>query len=590
MDRLAKEKSPYLRHAAHQKINWYPWSEEAFEQARKEDKPVFLSSGATWCHWCHVMARECFEDEEIADALNEHFISIKLDRDERPDIDRRYQQVLTAMGYGGGWPLSVFLTPDKIPFFGGTYFPPDDAHGRPGFRKVLKTVSEYYLSHRRELSASSQQFAEALKTRHPAGGEIDSKSIDEAVGKALSHFDPQNGGFGLSPKFPMPGIVTYLLNRFFVTKAESTGYAVRKTLEMMAKGGIHDQVGGGFHRYSVDSEWIIPHFEKLADDNAWHLRVYTDAYAVFGSEYFKEVAMGIIRFLKEVLSDPAGGFYASQDADVSPDDEGGYFTWTDRDFKRALNDEEYKVLSLHLLHERGATHHDPSKKTLFVAEDIREIVSKTGLDRQTVLTIISNGKSKLLAERNSRKPPFVDKTLYTSLNGMLISSFLKAFRIFREDGLKKFALKSLRRIVSLYLKDRELFHTDGVKGVLDDFIYLIEAFVAAYEVTGEAAYSQSADKLLQLCMVKFWDSEGGGFFDTDVDVVGVRLKGVEDLPHPSANALGIMLMLKLHFMTGKKEYREFAETALKAFSSTAEQAAVHAGTYYCSLDTFFSMM
>lgn len=587
MNRLSKEKSPYLKHSASQSIDWYPWSYEAFNRAREEDKPVFLSSGAIWCHWCHVMAKECFEDEEIVELLNKNFISIKIDRDERPDIDRRYQQSVAAMGFGGGWPLSVFLTPDKKPFWGGTYFPPEDSLGRPGFKKVLRAVADFYKTDRKEISEYSQRLINTLKSKPLSQEEINESLLADAVKNILSQFDHQNGGFGNSPKFPMPGAIEFLINRFFLTTKESIGFAVKKTLESMAKGGFHDQIGGGFHRYSVDEAWIVPHFEKMADDNAWLLRNYIDAYSVFQYEYFREVAEGIINFIRHVLSDPESGFYTSQDADVTPDDEGGYFTWKDEDFRRVLNDEENKVLSLHLCHERGSMHHDSSKKVLFVSMDAGEIAQKIGMDVQIVSEIIHQGKEKLLEERSRRESPFIDRTFYTSINGMLITAFLRAFRILKDKSLKDFSLKTLKRIMKTHFINNELFHTEGIKAVIDDYIHLIEALIAAYEVTGDLSYLNQADTLMELCIKKFWDKDEGGFFDADSEILGIRLKIIEDIPHPSANSLGIILLLKLYLMTEKEKYHHYAETALKVFSSIANDMNIHSGYYFCAMDAYF---
>jgi uncharacterized protein YyaL (SSP411 family) len=590
MNRLSREKSPYLRHSSHQKIDWYPWSDEAFERAEKENKPIFLSTGAVWCHWCHVMAKECFENEEIAEILNDNFINIKLDRDERPDIDRRYQQAIAIMGFGGGWPLSVFLTPDRKPFYGGTYFPPEDILDRPGFKRVLRAVADYYKAKRDEISQYSEKLMDSLKPGPLASGEINESMINEAAKNILSTFDPQHGGFGSAPKFSMSGALELLINRYFFTRNESLGYAVKKTLESMAKGGFHDQIGGGFHRYATDEVWIMPHFEKMADDNAWLLRNYVDAYFLFGDKYFKEVAEGIIRFIRNVLSDPEGGFYANQDADVTPDDEGGYFTWRDEDFRRVLNDEEYKVLSLHFIHEWGSMHHDKSKKVLFIVREAKEIADMLKKDTNSVQETIISGKEKLLKERNNRKAPFVDDTLYTSLNGMLITAYLKAYRVFKESYLKDFSLKSLHRIMKSNVKNDELFHTEGVKALLDDYIYFIEALIASYEVTGDPSYLQTADKHMELCIKKFWDYEGGGFFDTEEEIVGLRLKGIEDVPHPSANSLGIILLLKLYYMTDKNKYQEYAEKALGTFSVRAKDIGIHSGYYFCAMDTYFHML
>jgi uncharacterized protein YyaL (SSP411 family) len=589
MNRLANEKSAYLRHAAHQKIDWYPWSEEAFERARSEDKPLFLSTGAVWCHWCHVMARQCFEHDEIVNLMNELFINIKLDRDERPDIDRRYQQAVAAMGGGSGWPLSVFLTPEKKPFFGGTYFPPEDMQGRPGFKNVLTAVSNFYKTKRGDVAEYSARVMDTLKPEVLLSGDLSTSALDEAAQGILSRFDPRHGGFGTAPKFPLPGALEFLLRRFAMNRDPAIGDAVRRTLDAMALGGFHDQLGGGFHRYSVDEAWIVPHFEKMADDNAWLLRNYIDGYALFGDERYKDVTRGIIDFTRNVLSDPGGGFYASQDADVTPDDEGGYFTWTDDDFKRVLTDEEYAVLTLHLLHERGHLHHDPLKTVLAVAGVPEEIATKLGKPVAEVLEIVGRGKQKLLRERNQREAPFIDRTLYTSLNGMLITSYLRAFRVLGDLSLKDFALLSLNRVLRDRLIENILYHSEGVPAVLDDFIYLMEALIAAYEGTGARNHLDRADALMTECVEKFGDSEGG-FFDTEGEVLGTRLKRVEDSPHPSANAIAVMLLLKLFPLTGKESYRAAAEKALKIFFRAAREMGVHAGAYFCALNAYFSML
>jgi uncharacterized protein YyaL (SSP411 family) len=588
MNKMINERSAYLKHAAGQKIDWYPWSEEAFEKAEKEDKPLFLSSGAVWCHWCHVMAKESFYDDETGRILNENFINIKLDRDERPDIDRRYQMAVAAMGEGGGWPLSVFLTPDKKPFFGGTYFPPEDRLDRPGFRKVLKAVIELYRSKKDEISEYTGNLMDALQPIRMPGEELSESRLEEAVKDILSEYDPQNGGFGTAPKFPMSGAIEFLINRYFLTRDDSVGHAVRTTLESMASGGFHDHLEGGFHRYSTDKAWIIPHFEKMADDNAWLLRNYLNAYAVFGDELYREVASGIIGFIRNVLSDPDGGFYASQDADVTPDDEGGYFTWTDEDFKRTLNEEEYNMLSLHLIHEAGSMHHDGSKRVLFTVMGPKEVAEKTGSDIAGVIKVINSGKKKLLEERNKREIPFIDRTLYTSINGMMISVFLQGYRILGDRSLRDFALKSLEKIMKSFFVNNKLFHGEGVPALLDDYVYLVDALIAAYEVTADGTNLSRADELMGLCIDKLLDRDEGGFFDTDDHLLGIRIKEIEDIPRPSANALCIRLLLKLHLLSGKEIYSEYAEKTLKAFGPRANNISVHTGYYFASLDAYFN--
>ncbi len=590
MNRLLNEQSAYLRHAALQKIDWRPWSEEAFDLARREDKPVFLSTGAVWCHWCHVMAKESFEDDETARLMNELFVNIKLDRDERPDIDRRYQQAVAAMGGGSGWPLSVFLTPDKEPFYGGTYFPPEDRQGRPGFKNVLKSVSTFYRTKKEDVRSFAVRVVEALKPEPLSPGELNEALVQEAEKAMLAVFDVRNGGFGLAPKFPMTGALEFLIRRSLVSRDASVDRAARKTLEAMARGGFHDQLGGGFHRYSTDEAWIVPHFEKMADDNACLLNNYVDGYATFGDERFRDAALGILIFTRRVLSDPLGGFYASQDADVTPDDEGGYFTWTDQDFKRILDDQEYAALSLHLLHDRAAMPHDPRKKVLFQSLSPGEIAATLGKTADDVRRLLLSGKEKLLRVREQREAPFIDRTLYTSLNGMLIASYLHSSAVLGDEQSKIFGLQSLDRILQLRFIEGELFHTDRVPALLDDYVHLVDALTVAYEVTGESGYLLRADGLMTACLAKFYDHSVGGFFDTEEEVLGTRMKRIEDMPHPSANALAVKLLLKLYHLTGKDEYHSAAEQTLGIFAELARELGIHAGAYFSALDAWFRMV
>jgi uncharacterized protein YyaL (SSP411 family) len=587
MNRLANEKSAYLQHASHQKIDWHPWSEEVFEKARNEDKPVFLSSGAIWCHWCHVMAKECFEDEEVIRLLNEYYIPVKLDRDERPDIDRIYQQALAAMGVSGGWPLSIFLTCDKKPFFGGTYFPPDEGFGRPGFKAILLAISRLYKEKKDEAIGYGEQYIEFLKNQAATSGEgFDKSMLDDAEKKMLSGMDRHNGGFGSAPKFAMSGALEFLINRYLSSKDAELGNALKKTFLSMAYGGIHDQLGGGFHRYSTDAAWIIPHFEKMADDNAWLLRNYIDAYSAFGDNYFKEVAEGIIAFLRRELSHPAGGFYASQDADVTPDDEGGYFLWRDEDFKGLLTDGEYKVLSYYFLHRQGAMRHDTSKMVLHTGMGTGELAKELDMEEGKVKEILSSGKERLLNEREKRQKPVVDRVMYTSLNGMLITSFLKAYRALGDERVKKFAVMSLDRISKTNVLNGQLLHSEGVEAFLDDYANFIDALINAYEMSGDKNYLDQADLYMGQCIGKFLDKSDGGFFDTENEVIGLRLKGIEDTPHPSANSIAVMCLIKLSLMLGKDEYMRYAESALNCFASVARAMGIHCGYYFCALDAY----
>ncbi len=590
MNRLSNERSAYLRHAANQKIDWHPWSEEAFEKAARENKPVFLSSGAIWCHWCHVMAKESFENDEIAQIMNEKFIAVKLDRDERPDIDRRYQQAVAAMGQSGGWPLSVFLTPDKKPFFGGTYFPPVENFGRPSFSMILLAISHYYKEKRDEIEEQSALFMSALKSDGAARVSLSMDTIDAAAEKMLTPVDKVHGGFGSAPKFPMSGSLEFLLGRYFISGNEEIAAALKKTLYAMALGGFHDQIGGGFHRYSTDEAWGVPHFEKMTDDNAWLLRNYCDAYRVFGDPYFKEVAEGIVGFVDKELSDPAGGFYASMDADVTPDDEGGYFTWTRDELKRVLTDEEFEAVSRNLFNPRNAVHHAPNKVVLSIVENIDDIAVKTGKHVPELRTVIDSGIQKLLAAREKRQKPYIDTALYSSLNGMMISAYCKAFRTFGDRRVLDRAIAAIGTILSVNVRDNELYHSEGVKALFEDYAYLCEALIGCYEATGEDSYFHDARRLFDTCLERFWDTGGWGFFDTETEVIGLRLKGIEDVPRPSPNAVAIIVLLKLAAISGDEDYRSYAEDSLKAFLPDANSLSIHGGYFFCALEAFFRML
>lgn len=589
MNRLAQERSPYLRHAAGQPIDWHPWSDEAFERAKREGKPVFLSSGGVWCHWCHVMAKESFEDKEVARLLNDYFISVKIDRDERPDLDRRYQQAVAAMGGGSGWPLSVFLTPERKAFFGGTYFPPTDMQGRPGFKNVLRAVERFYHEQRQDAEHYAGRVMKTLSVPAAEAGALLPSMLETAHQAVLAHFDPQNGGFGTAPKFPMPGAMEFLIHRYAATRDNALGRVIRASLDAMARGGVHDQLAGGFHRYSTDAAWIVPHFEKMADDNAWLLRNYAEAFGVFGEPLYREVAEGIIRFARQVLSDPAGGFFASQDADVTPDAEGGYFTWTDDAFRKTLTADEREVLSRHLLHSRGSMQHDAGSKVLFVAMTPEDIARELDRPLAEIAGIIRAGKEKLLAERSKRETPFIDRTFYTSLNGMFITSFLRASRVLGDDKAKDFALLSLGRVLRERFIDGELFHSVGIAAFLDDYVYIMEALIEAYETTAKRLYIDLAEQVMKICIERFADADGG-FFDTASVVLGTRLKRVEDVPHPSANAVAAVLLLRLHHITGNEKYFKVAEKDLEAFSGSAGEYGIHAGAYFSALDAWFNML
>ncbi len=497
-NRLADSTSAYLRSAAHQPIHWYPWSPEALERARREGKPILLDIGAVWCHWCHVLDHESYDDPGVAKIINEHFIAIKVDRDERPDLDARYQHAVSAISGQGGWPLTAFLTPDGKVFFGGTYFPPVDALGRPSFTRVLLSVAQYYRESRAEVETTAtqlhSQLAELAGSQRP--GTLDSSVLAAAVEGIRRGFDATHGGFGSAPKFPHPSTVELLLRRYARTRDEGLLDMVTRTLDKMARGGIHDQLGGGFHRYATDARWIVPHFEKMLYDNAGLLANYLHAYQATGRSEFAGVARDTAEFMATILYDSQrGGFLGSQDADTGPADDGSYFTWAIDEAKRALSDDEFAVVAEHYhLQGRGEMHDDPTRHVLYVDRDPDVIAAELHKDLGEVRQLLASGQQKLIAVRARRAAPYIDPAAYANWNGMAISAFLDAFSILGEARYRDLALRALDRFVQEgYQPDTGFVHalgpaTPGSLRMLDDQVQMAQALLQAFAVTGSSRY------------------------------------------------------------------------------------------------------
>src|SRR5271166_157160 len=431
---LSQASSSYLRSAMHQPIQWHEWGDEAFAAAQRENKPVLLDIGAVWCHWCHVMDRESYESSETADIINRDFIAVKVDRDERPDVDSRYQLAVSAISGTGGWPLTVFLTPEGKPFYGGTYFPPDDRYGRPSFKKILLAIAEAYRDRRDEVVNSANETMHMLANAEGFAGrhaDFSPRIIGVMVQSAVSIFDEKHGGFGGAPKFPHASAIDLLLDWYARTKEERVATVITTTLTKMSKGGVYDQLAGAFHRYSVDEHWTVPHFEKMSYDNSELLKNYVHAYQVFGYEYYLHIAGDIVRWMDEWLSDrERGGFYASQDADISMDDDGDYFTWTLDEARAVLTEDEAQVAALHYdINEFGEMHHNPAKNVLYVRAPIEEIVRRMSISSERVRGLLDSSKKKMYAARLRRPTPYVDKTVYVGWNSMCISAYLEAAKV-----------------------------------------------------------------------------------------------------------------------------------------------------------------
>jgi uncharacterized protein len=604
-NRLKDSASPYLRSASHQPIDWHEWGDGAFARAKSEDKPILLDIGAVWCHWCHVIDRESYENAEIAKIINEHFVPVKVDRDERPDVDSRYQSAINAISGQGGWPLTGFLMPDGKPFFGGTYFPPEDQMGRPGFRRILLAVADSYKSKRGDLERAANSLADAVAQAEMFTGaraEFDLGIVDAQIKSITQQFDIKNGGFGRAPKFPHASAMDLVLERYQQTGGQSANAPegskyllaiAETTLEKMARGGVYDQLAGGFHRYSVDERWLVPHFEKMSYDNSELLRNYLHGWQISQNVFLRETAEGIVGWINEVLSDQAnGGFYASQDADYSLDDDGDYFTWTVDELRATLSPAESRVMELYYdVEPHGEMHHNPAKNVLWMARDPSDIAKTLGLDETAVRLTIASAKGKMLAARKARPTPYIDKTMYVSWNAMFVSAYLDAARVLGGSigsSCRAFALKTLDRMLrEAWSESRGFGHRIGgpaLDGSLDDQVFGVLALLDAFEATLDSRYFEAARSTMDLAMERYGDAEGGGFFDRSSDAapmggLDVRRKPFQDSPTPGANSVAAIALIRLYAFTDDKRYYEFAKKTLEAFAGIAPQYGLFAATY-----------
>jgi uncharacterized protein YyaL (SSP411 family) len=593
-NRLADSRSAYLQSAAHQPIHWYPWGEEAFAAAEAADRPVLLDIGAVWCHWCHVMDGESYENPELAQFLNQNFVCIKVDRDERPDVDARYQRAVQTLTQQGGWPLTAFLTPRGEVFFGGTYFPPDGKYGRPGFRSVLSSVLDAYRSRREQVQVQASAIRRVLDEHldEAAPGEISPSLLDEAVSQMTRLFDPVNGGFGSQPKFPHPGAVTLLLNRWHDQPTDQIRTIIDRTLQGMARGGVHDQLGGGFHRYSVDAGWIVPHFEKMSYDNSELLKAYLDAYSLLGTQEYADVARGIVRWVREVMAEPDGGYAASQDADVGLDDDGDYFTWTREEAAAVLSPEELEVAAAYYdIGTAGEMQHDPGKNVLFIASTLPKIALRTGRGAAATEQLLRSAQEKLRAARGRRTAPFVDRARYTNWNAMLASAMLRAAAVLDDEWAQEHALLTLTRIRRESADSDAVAHTPGgVTGLLEDQVQTAAAALDAYETTGDREWMDWAVRLMDRVWADYWDEAGGGLFDTargrgdEAGLLPARAKPIQDAPTPSPNGVAGVVFARLHELTGEARWKERGAALVAAFAGRAAELGLHAATYLLAVD------
>jgi len=601
LNSLAKASSAYLRSAMHQPIRWHEWGQEAFAAAQRENKPMLLDIGAVWCHWCHVMDRESYDDPEVAQIVNQHFIAVKVDRDERPDIDSRYQVAVSSISGQGGWPLTAFLTPDGKPFYGGTYFPPNEQWGRPSFKRVLVSIANAYREKHGDVLEQAKMVESALSHAEVFAGRSARFSpavIHDIIKSAIERFDPQHGGFGQAPKFPHPAALDLVIEQYARSGDEGLRTVFVTTLEKMAHGGVYDQLAGGFHRYSVDERWIVPHFEKMCYDNSELLKNYAHAYQATRTDFFAGVARDIIRWMDEWLSDRSrGGFYASQDADYSMDDDGDYFTWTVDEAKEVLTDQEAQAACLRYdINDVGEMHHNPAKNVLYLRASVEEIAHRLSLSTAQVRQLLASAKEKMYAARLKRPTPYVDKTVYVGWNALCISAYLEAARVLGLDKTAHFALRSLDRLLSEgWRQDRGLLHVLAYSdpsaemrqttGVLDDYAFTVIACLDAYDATADLSYFNFARRVADAMVDRFFDPTAGGFFDTkpsresELGVLGARRKPFQDSPTPAGNSAAAIGLLRLHALTSDASYRERAEQTMEVFAGLAGQYGLFAATY-----------
>ena len=591
--RLAERPSQYLRSAAEQAIEWHPWGAEPFELAKRLNRPILLDIGAAWCHWCHVMDEGTYSDAEVARLLGQHFVAVKVDRDESPEIDRRYQRQVGTLTGEGGWPLTAFLTPDGEVFLGGTYFPPQDGMGRPGFRRVLKEVARIW----KEDPAAVRKNADAVReTLHRMAGPVPVGASDLApfvegiVGRIEESYDPVHAGFGHQPKFPHPNAVLLYLWRAHALRDDRAGARALETLRRMAEGGMYDQIGGGFHRYSVDEGWHIPHFEKMAVDNAALLEAYVEGARRSPEPILEETIRGIVAWSLEVLADPKGGFAASQDADNAPGDDGSYFTWSRPELKALLEPEELRLISRYYgVGTDGRMPHDPERNVLFRMLPLEEVATSLALSPEQARALRDSAVSKLRTARGLRQAPTVDRALYANLNGAYVRAFVAAGRYLGESAPIAVARGAADRFLrEAYDPDRGVAHgidagTGRGHGLLDDQVEFGLGLVELAGATGEARYVETASRLADLVLEHYSDPSGllrdlaPKLYDGPaLGSVGAPSFPLEDNPHLSSNAAFALLQIRLAALTGNESRRSAARSLLGSMAPRIASAGLFA--------------
>jgi hypothetical protein len=577
-NRLIDATSPYLLQHAHNPVDWYPWGEDAFQRAKDEDKPIFLSIGYAACHWCHVMEHESFEDDAVAVILNEHFVSIKVDREERPDIDEIYMTAVQIMTGSGGWPMSVFLTPDRKPFYGGTYYPPQDMMGRPGFKTLLRSISDAWDNRREEVMKSAEQLTQYVRQsqemRTGSEGDIAAELLQAAVADLRATYDSINGGWGSAPKFPSSPSIELLLRQHVHTDDSDLREMATHTLTEMYRGGIYDHLGGGFHRYSVDAEWLVPHFEKMLYDNAQLSEVYLDAYQATGDPLYARVVREILDYEIRDMQDEGGAFHSTEDAD-SEGKEGIFYTWRRDEILEHLGEEDGALFCTYysVMPDGNFSSHESyhaGLNILHITKDPGTIAKEAGISIDELESRIATCQDKLMKVREQRIRPGLDDKILASWNGLIIGSLAQAYAILGEDRYRDAAVRAAEFVLGDMTRDSVLLrsHRKGesrIPGYLDDYAFLATGLIDLYEATFDVRWLNEADRLAGGMIEQFWDEDGGGFYFTRADQNDLltRTKPTYDGAEPSGNSMAAWALARLAKLTDNRDYAQKAERILR---------------------------
>jgi uncharacterized protein YyaL (SSP411 family) len=582
-NRLIHESSPYLRQHAHNPVDWYPWGEEAFATARRENKPIMLSVGYSACHWCHVMEHESFEDEETARLMNAHFVNIKVDREERPDVDHIYMSAVQLLTGRGGWPMTVFLTPDAKPFYGGTYFPPQDRHGLPAFRHVLLAIAQAYRDKPEDVQKSVGQLMDALQRHEAAPGSshaIDASLVTGAAAGLSQAYDEHNGGIGQAPKFPNEAVFDLFLRVARGSGGQRYLDMALHTLRQMARGGIYDQLGGGFHRYSVDEHWLVPHFEKMLYDNAQLVPLYLSAYQITRAPFFARIARETLDYvIREMRSPeghgPAGGFYSTQDAD-SEGEEGKFFVWDLAEVQRIVGADAADLACRYW--DVTDVGNFEGRNILHVTLEIEQLAQLFRRDVQQVERLLADSRARLFAAREQRVKPARDEKMLTAWNALMISAFAKAAEVLDKARYRDVAVAAVGFVEAHLQRGDRLLSTckDGVaklNGYLDDYAFFIAALLDVFELTQERGFLDRAVGLADAMLAHFWDSAAAGFYFTsdDHEALIVRSKPAFDGSIPSGNSVAVSVLLRLYHHTERADFLDRAEATLRLYAGAMRE-------------------